>query len=175
MDLDLDRWRRLRRADADAADDSPTFVQVQEANDRRARAQITLARFKADGPRGHASGPPLARAAGETIIEPGIGGHSHDDVARSFKTSVAELEARVAAAEGESARLTERLRVCNERRSALQRLIEDVRRWAAEQTPPIVLPGDDGRFVPPPGIVGARSVHIAGPPPGTHDFLGRPT
>ena len=32
--------------------------------------------------------------------------------------------------------------------------------WAAEQSPPVTLPGDDGRIVPPLGLPGARSVHV---------------
>ena len=39
MDLGIERWHRLRRAYADSLDDGPTFVQVQEANERRARAR----------------------------------------------------------------------------------------------------------------------------------------
>ena len=58
---------------------------------------------------------------------------SPDDIARSFETSVRELEARVAEAEREAKRLADRLHECAERRNALSRLIEDVRRWAAEQ------------------------------------------
>ena len=124
--------------------------------------------------KGNASGPPLARAhPGETIL-PGVGGTQPDDVTKAFNSSVRELEARVAAADGEADRLAERLRECNARRNGLSQLVEGIRTWAAEQTPPIALPGDDGHLVPPPGLPGPRSVHIAGPPPGTHDFLGRP-
>ena len=100
MDLDLERWRRLRAAAADAKHDGPSFLEVQEANDRRARARDQLERFKAAGARGNPSGPPMAHAhAGETIL-PGVGGHSHDDVARAHAGSVAELEARVATPSG---------------------------------------------------------------------------
>jgi hypothetical protein len=168
MDLDLDRWRRLRRAEADAADDGPTFVQVQAANQHRALARDQLRRFKAAGPQGHAGGPPPRGAhAGEQILA-GMGSMSHDDLARSFARSVAELETRVAAAEREAARVADRFRECAERRNGLRRLIADVRAWAARQSPPVTLPGDDPEQLPP-------VVIVHGPPPGTHDFLGRPT
>jgi hypothetical protein len=37
--LDMKRWPRVPNgAQADSADDGPTFLQVQEANDRRAQA-----------------------------------------------------------------------------------------------------------------------------------------
>jgi hypothetical protein len=156
MDLDMDRWHRLRLAAANAAHDGPDFTAVQDSADRRARARAKLAAFKAAGARGYASGPPIANAhAGETI-EPGVGGHSPDDVKKAFERSVAELEARVAVAEREADRLAERLRECNARRGALSRLVDSVQEWAKAQNPPLTLPGDDGRFVPPPGIVGAR-------------------
>jgi hypothetical protein len=95
-------------------------------------------------------------------------GNGPDDIARSFKTGVAELEARAAEAEREAKRLADRLHQCAERRNALHRIVEDARRWAAQQSPPVVLPGDEPGL-PPPVVV----VHE--PPPGTHDFLGRPT
>jgi hypothetical protein len=166
MQIDLDRWHRLLAAAADAELDGPAFIDVQTANTCRARARDQLARFKAAGPQGRASGPPMARAhAGEEIM-PGIGGHGPDDIARAFKTSVAELEAREAEAEREAARLADRLHECAERRNALHRNVEDVRRWAAQQSPPVVLPGDEPGMPP--------VVTVQGPPPGTHDFLGRP-
>ena len=166
MDLDLERWRRLRAAAADAKHDGPSFLEVQEANDRRARARDQLERFKAAGARGNPSGPPMAHAhAGETIL-PGVGGHSHDDVARAHKSSVAELETRDANAEREAKRLADQLRRCSERRNTLNRLIEAIRNWAAEHS--IRLPGDE------PGIP-APVVVVHGAPRGTHDFLGRPT
>jgi hypothetical protein len=172
VDLDLERWHRLQRAEADEADNGPTFIQVQEAAARRAQARDQLTRFRAQGPQGHASGPPLARAhAGERIL-PGVGGHDHNDIDRVFQRSVHELEARVAAAESEHQRLSDRRSQCAERLATLRRLVEACRTWANEQG--VVLPGDDGRIVPPPGLPGARSVHIAGPLPGTPDFLGRP-
>jgi hypothetical protein len=43
-----------------------------------------------------------------------------------------------------------------------------VRRWAAEQTPPVRLPGDE------PGQLSPVAV-VHGPARGAHDFLGRPT
>jgi hypothetical protein len=65
-------------------------------------------------------------------------------VLRSFATSVAELEGRVADAEREADQLAERLQKCNARRSVLNQLIDNLLRWAAEQTPPTILPGDGG-------------------------------
>jgi hypothetical protein len=168
MNLDLERWRRLRLAEANAADDGPAFTDVQAANERRARARDQLARFRAAGPQGRASGPPLARAnAGEEILA-GVGGHGPQDVERSFQSSVRELEARVADAEREAQRLADRFHQCAERRNGLSRLIADVRAWAARQSPPVALPGDDPGRLPP-------VVVVHGAPPGTHDFLGRPT
>jgi hypothetical protein len=166
MDLDMDRWRRLRLAEANAADDGPSFLQVQQANDRRARARDQLARFKAGGPQGRVSGPPMARAHAGEEIRPGIGCHGPDDIARSFETSVRELEARAAEAQHEASRLADRLHQCAQRRNGLNQLIADVRRWAAEQTPPVMLPGDEPAQLPP-------VVIVHGPPPGAHDFLGR--
>jgi hypothetical protein len=168
MDLDLERWRRLRRAEADAADDGPSFIQTQESGDRAARARDQLARFKAAGPQGHPSGPPLANAHAGEEVRPGFGGHDRNDIERAFERSVKELEARAAAAEASSQRMAERLRECSQRRAGLQRLIADIRSWAAQQTPPVMLPGDEPGLLPP-------VVTIAGAPRGTHDFLGRPT
>ena len=168
MQIDTERWQRLRAAVADAQNDGPAFVDVQAAGDRRARARAQLARFKAAGAQGFASGPPMAHAhAGETIL-PGIGGHGPDDVARSFAASVRELEARVAEAERQAKRVADRMHVCAQRRSALSRLIEDVRRWAAEQSPPVNLPGDEPGQQPP-------VVVVHGAPPGSHDLWARPT
>ena len=42
MDLDLDRWHRLRAAAADAEHDGPSFVDVQAANGRWAQARGEL-------------------------------------------------------------------------------------------------------------------------------------
>ena len=170
--LDVERWHRLRRAEADARDDGPTFVQLQESQDRLARARDQLARFKAGGAKGYASGPPVANAHAGEEIRPGMGGHGPSDVQRAFASSVRELEQRAVEAEAEHQRISERRRQCSERLAGLRQLVEACRAWASEQG--MVLPGDDGRLVPPPGLPGARSVHIAGPPPGTHDFLGRP-
>ena len=91
--IDLDRWRRLRRAEANAADDGPSFIQLQEANDRRARARDQLARFKADGPRGYASSPPIHRAAhaGEQILRRRRR-HEPGRRQKAFERSVRELE-----------------------------------------------------------------------------------
>ena len=167
MDLDLERWRRLRAAAADAEHERPeAFSKFSKPTIAGHMLAISWKRFKAAGARGNPSGPPMAHAhAGETIL-PGIGGHGHDDVARSFKSSVAELEARVASAEREAKRLADRLQKCSARRNALNQLIEAIRSWAAEQS--IRLPGDE------PGIP-APVVVVHGEPRGTHDFLGRPT
>jgi hypothetical protein len=168
MDLDLDRWHRLRRAEANAADDGPAFADLQAANQQRARARDQLARFKAAGPQGRASGPPIARAHAGEEIRPGMGGHSPDDIARSFARSVAELETRVADAEREAQRLADRFHEYAERRNRLTRLVEEVRAWAARQSPPVTLPGDDPGRLPP-------VVIVHGPPAGSPDFFGRPT
>ena len=131
------------------------------------RARDQLARFKAAEPQGRVSGPLMAHAhAGEQILA-GIGGRSPDDIARSFASSVAELEAQAAEAEREAKRLADRFHQCAERRNGLHRIVEDVRRWAAQQSPPVTLPGDEVELPP--------VVTVRGPPPGTHDFLGRPT
>lgn len=166
MQIDTDRWQRLRRAEADAVDDGPSVLQVQDANDRRARVRDELARFKASGPQGLATGRPTARAHVGVEIKAGFGGHDPEGVTRAFDRDVRELEARVAEAEREAARLAERLHQCSQRRFALQRLMEDVRRWATEQSPPVILPGDS---VGSPPVVTLR-----GAPPGTRDLLGRP-
>lgn len=95
MQIDTDRWHRLRRAEADAADDGPSVLQVQDANDRRARVRDELARFKASGPQGQATGRPTARAHAGVEIRPGIGGHDPEDVTRAFEAGVRALQAQV--------------------------------------------------------------------------------
>jgi hypothetical protein len=165
MDLDMDRWHRLRRAEANAADDGPAFTDVQVANQHRALARDQLARFKAAGPQGRASGPPMARAhAGEEIL-PGMGGHSPDDIARAHARSEAELETRNADAEREAQRVSDRFHECAERRNGLTRLVEEVRAWAARQSPRVTLPGDDPGRLPPVVIVHGAAA-------GARDFTG---
>jgi hypothetical protein len=162
MQIDIDKWQRLRAAAANAEHDGPTFADLQAAIDRRARERIELERFRADGVRGYASGPPITNAhAGEQILA-GVGGHGPDDVKRAFDASVRELEQRVVEAEREVERISERRRQCSETLARLRGLVEDCRTWADAQG--IVLPGAAGRVVPPPGMVGARSVHIPEPP-----------
>src|SRR4051812_41556855 len=139
MQIDTERWQRLRAAAADAEHDGPSFVDVQAANGRWALARDQLARLKAEGPTGNVSRP-MARARASETIRPGMGGHGADDLARAFENSVRELERHAGEAEREAKRLTDRLRACGERRNTLQRLIEQVRKWAAEQS--VVLPGD---------------------------------
>lgn len=95
MQIDSERWQRLRAAARDAELDGPDFATLQDANDRRARARSTLARFKGDGARGYASGPPIANAHVGEEIRPGIGGHGPDDVKRAFDASVRELDCAI--------------------------------------------------------------------------------
>lgn len=73
MDLDIDRWRRLRRAEADAADDGPTIELEAARHDRGPRAhpdhgqgcsptsQHAAGRGEADG--GGVIDPPLSWSA----------------------------------------------------------------------------------------------------------------
>jgi uncharacterized small protein (DUF1192 family) len=164
MKLDLDRWRRLLALEADARDDGPSFIQVQEAQARAARVRDQLDRYKAAGPTGNVSRPFARARAGEEIM-PGIGGRNHDDVTRAFEDSVRELEARASETEQEAKRLDARLHECHEIRSTLHRRIEEVRRWAAEQRPPMVLPGDSIELPP---VVTVRSA-----PSGSPEFIGR--
>jgi hypothetical protein len=158
MDIDLDRWRRLRAAEADARDDGPSFIAVQEAQSRAARVRDQLDRYKAAGPTGNVSQPFARARAGEKIM-PGIGERDHDDITRAFENSVRELEARASETEQEAKRLADRQRHCHEKCSALHRLVEEVQRRLAEQRPPVLLPGDSIEMPP--------VVTVRGPVPGS--------
>jgi hypothetical protein len=120
MQIDSQRWQRLCEQAANAEHDGPDFVTIQAANGRAAQARDQLARFRAAGPQGRASGPPMARShAGEKILA-GVGGHGPDDVVRAFERDVREMEARETAAKQEAQRLADRLHQCAQRRNDLQ-------------------------------------------------------
>jgi hypothetical protein len=168
MDVDPDRWSALRDALHDAQEAMPQFIALQDSQSRRTLARATLEHFKAKGPQGAVSRA-THRAAhpGEQMLADTMGRHSQDDIDKAFERSVAELKARVTAAEHDAKRIEQRHRQCTERLATLRRLVEACRAWAVEQG--VVLPGEEAR------VVRATTVHIAGPPPGAHDFLGRPT
>ena len=132
VDLDLERWHRLRLAEANEADNGPTFIQVQEAAARRARARDQLTRFRAQDLKGtHLDRRSPVLTPGERIL-PGVGGHDHNDIDRAFQSSVHELEARVAAAESETIGFPIAASVRRASRD-LRRLVEACRTWANEQ------------------------------------------
>ncbi|SEP47920.1 hypothetical protein SAMN02990966_06934 [Rhodospirillales bacterium URHD0017] len=169
MKIDVDRWRRLLAAAADAEHDGPSFQTLQQANDDRARARVELARFRAAGPRGRASGPPMTPARRDAEILPGV--DTIQTIDSVFATSVRELEARVAEAERVADRLAHRMKDCSERRTLLATLIDEVRAFAQREN--IVLPDGGAHFSPSPGMPGPTSVRVPGPPPGSRSFWGR--
>jgi hypothetical protein len=169
VELDLQEWRALLDDLRDAQESGPSFIEVQTAGDEKACARAQLDSFKAQGARGNRR-PQIHRAPheGEQILAPVAGMVGQDDIEGAFDRSVRELEARHAEAERRADRLAQRLRESNAQRSTLQQNVEGIRRWAASQTPPLILPGDEpGRMSP--------VVIVHGAPAGTHDFLGRPT
>ena len=114
MQIDTERWQRLRAAAADAADDGPTFLQVQAANGRWARARDELARHKAAGPTGTISRP-MGRARGGEEVRPSVGGFDQDGIAHAFNSSLRQLEADADEAGRQAKRIADRLRECGER------------------------------------------------------------
>jgi len=146
MQIDEARWRALLDAYQDARDAAfavTSTTSLQDAQARRMQARDQLERFKARGPQGHVSGPPHGRdpATGQMIIADS-GGTTRESIQEMFERDVRELEARVAEAEREERRVAARSAECNARHNRLRGLVEDVRRWAAEQRPPVTLPGD---------------------------------
>lgn len=146
MDLDLDRWNRLRDALANANDASPAFMLLQDAHGRAARARADLETYQRRG----AAGQPTRR---------------HPDVIASFDRGVKELEQRVAEAEHEVQRLDSLQRESGAARRQLQTLIDGIREWAASE--PILLAGDEeismARFSP-------SSVRLPAPPVNARTF-----
>jgi uncharacterized small protein (DUF1192 family) len=140
-DIDPDRWRGLVAAYRNSVDSSPPFMLLQEAQGRWARSRADLEDFEARG------------AVGQRD-------QRNPDIELSFKRGVAELEQRVAAADAEVKRISALQRQAHERRSALQQLVDGVRAWARQQSPPITLPGDDEISM---GGFSASSTHIPTP------------
>ena len=162
MEIDVQRWRRLLDAHRDAVEEGPTVFDAQNAVARKQRAQAALENFKAAGVQGHASGPPLVSGHRGVEIKPGMGGHDHASVQRAHDANLREYEAQFAAADRDHKRLDERLRRASARRNALARLVESVRRFAADNG--VNLPGDDAV---------ERSVLVPRAPPDARDFAGR--
>lgn len=171
MQIDFEEWQRLLRAEADAAHDGPSFLDVQQANGRWMARRDELARFKAAGPQGRAEAPPTARGhAGDQIL-PGVGGTGYEGVTGAFDRDVRELEARATAAESEAKRLADRHQQCARRRAELTALVEDCRTWARENN--VLLPGDEGVVSSP--TFSTHGVRVPEPPPGTRTFLDQPS
>ena len=146
--VDETRWHNLLNAWRDARDDGPTPLQIQQSYSAAAQAQADLDQFRARGPTGH-----------------GDRRNSPADVVADFDRSIAELEARVVERQREADRVAARSKACAAKHSALHALVESCRTWAAAQSPPITLPGDDdGMTVT--GLTGfvESSTHIATPP-----------
>ena len=121
---------------------SPPFGLLQTAQQTWSQARSDLEAFEARG----AVGRPDQR---------------NPDITASFQRGVAELQQRVAAADGEVKRISTLQRQANARRNALRQVVDQVREWARQNS--IVLPGDDDA-VRVPGFA-ASSVHIATPSP----------
>jgi len=121
-----ERWYRLRDAARDAEDDGPQPMAVMEAHDRLRWARVELDRHTTRGPQGHR----------DQFT-------SQADIQAAFERDKAELQRRIEAADQEVKRLQARSSACAAKRNQLNWLVEECRRWAAEQRPPITLPGDD--------------------------------
>ena len=144
--VDLDRWQALRVAYANATDASPSFRLLQEAHGRASRARADLEGLQ-NARRGRPARPATSWPAS------------------TFERGVAELTQRVEVAASEVQRIDALQRTAGARRSALQQLVDGVRRWASQQSPAITLPGDgDGMTVS--GLTGfaASTMHIATSP-----------
>jgi uncharacterized small protein (DUF1192 family) len=142
MDIDLDRWQALLAAYANAVDASPRFMLLQEAQGRWSRANADLEDFKARGAIGRRD-------------------QRNPDIELSFKRSVAELEQRLASAAAEVKRIDALQKHAGARRNQLKQLIDGVKACARQQSPPIILPGDDDMSM---SGFSATSVHIPTPP-----------
>ena len=162
----------FRLAEANAADDGPPFHEVQLAQQRLAIARNTLERFRAQGPQGYASGPPIANAHPGETIEAGVGGHSHDDVVKAFNRSVAELEQRAVAAEAEHQRISDRRRSVRSVWPACASLWRRAGRGLISRA--FSCPATARAWYRRPEIVGPRSVSIAEPPAGTPSVISPP-
>ena len=142
MDIDLDRWQALRAAYANSVDASPPFMLLQEAQGRWSRANADLEDFKARGAVGRRD-------------------QRNPHIELSFKRSVAELEQRVASAASEVKRIDALQKQAGARRNQLNQLIDGVKAWARQQSPLIILPGDEDMSM---SGFSATSVHIRTPP-----------
>lgn len=164
--IDWEKWRQLRRAEANAYEDSRLdFADLQAANARLSRSRHELERKRAAGVQGYASGPPTAYAhEGEQILQ-GVGGYSPEGVARTNATDLRADEARVAADEREQKRIADRNRQRADRLAKFRRQATAMRAQvqAAGETVP---EDDDYRLMPPPGIAGARRVGMVEAPDG---------
>ena len=144
MQVDEARWRALVDALANANDTSPAFRLLQQAHGRWSRARSDLETFQKRG----ASGVATER---------------NPDVTASFQREVAELEARVGAADREVKRIEALHRETSAQRGALQALVDGCRAWAAAQSPPVRLPDDSDDVRQLAGFA-SSSVHVSTPP-----------
>ena len=124
MDIDLDRWQALLAAYANSVDASPSFGLLQEAHGRASRARADLEDFKARGAVGRRD-------------------QRNPDMTANFERGVAELTQRVEVAAAEVQRISALQQQSSARRNQLNQLIDGVKAWARQQSPPIILPGDD--------------------------------
>jgi hypothetical protein len=142
MDIDLDRWQALRAAYANAVDASPPFMLLQEAHGRASRARADLEDFQARGAVGRRDQ------------------RRHPDLEKTYQHSVSELEQRLAAADREVKRIEALQRRSAAQRVNLQRLIDGVKKWAADNA--MILPDqDDSMHMP--GFAGPSPVVIPTP------------
>lgn len=144
MNIDPDRWQALRAAYANSVDASPPFMLLQEAHGRASRARSDLETFEARGAVGRRD-------------------QRHPDMQVSFQRGVDELKQRLATATAEVQRISDLSQKSSVRRNALRALLDGVKAWARQQSPPITLPGDDEISM---GDFSASSVRIAAPSSG---------
>jgi hypothetical protein len=123
--VDADRYQTLIAALKNSIDTSVPFATLQEAHARASRARVDLETFQERG------------AVGQR------GQRRHPDLERTHEKSVNELTQRLDAAAREVRRVEALQRQSAARRQTLQQLVNAVRAWARQQSPPVMLSGDD--------------------------------
>jgi hypothetical protein len=142
-DIDPDRWQALLAALKNVNDSSVSFATLQAAQSVWSRANSDLEDFRQPGPGGRKD----ARNADLTV---------------TYERSIAELEARLVRAAADVKRVEGLMRQSAAQRANLQRLIDGVKKWAADNG--VALPGEDEDVT---NMTGFAAVRIATPSPST--------
>jgi uncharacterized small protein (DUF1192 family) len=140
--IDADRYQALVAALKNSIDTSVPFATLQDAHARASRARVDLETFQERG------------AVGQR------GQRRHPDLETTYQQSVSELEQRLAAADREVKRIEALQRQSAAQRANLHRLLDGVKKWAADNA--IILPDQDDS-VHMPGFAGPSSVVIPTP------------